>query len=113
MVYHAEHGGVRPDAESQRDHDGDGEAWIPPNATKGVAEILLEDVQPSKAPLRARILTRFSRIAKLPVRLNPGHVGVYSLGLLVARQHLLVKYKLLTKLLTEALSPQEIADPIP
>jgi hypothetical protein len=113
MVYHAEHGGVRADAEPQRKHDGDGEAWIPPNATKGVAEILLKDVQPSKAPLRAGVLTRFSRIAKLPLRRKPRLVGGYSLGSLVAREHLLVKYKLLTKLLTETLSAQEITHPIP
>src|ERR1700730_2637198 len=113
MVYHAEHGGVRAEAESQREHDGDGETRIPPNATKGVAEILLEDVQPSKAPLRAGVLTRFSRIAKLPARGKPGLVGIHSSGYFVARKHLLVKYKLLTKLLTETLSAQEITNPIP
>jgi len=60
----AENGGVRADAERERQNDDQGEAWRLANAAQAVPDVLKDGFEPRKLPRLPRLLLRAGHVAE-------------------------------------------------
>ena len=108
---HAEHGGIRADAEPQgqdRDHR---EPWVFPQRTRGVAKILRQSFEQREALAIPVVFSGRCDGAELEDRGSPGIIGAHAGAHIVCDVQLQVAFELSRHVSLPRLLPDERSKP--